>query len=148
MIYSGTIAAAREGATWDIPSIAISMQKLRDDLYAPCLEWVSQVVQKQLHKEISPQICWSVNFPATAEPKEMKICPMDTTMFEDKYITHTNPRGIEDFWLVGRKDRSSFKTESDDWWLYQGHPTLTPLQLDQSSHSEINRLQKILSPNS
>jgi len=145
VVYSGTVAGAREAALWNIPAIALSVQESQAHVISKCIEWVLGIVKSGLWKPMPRGTFWTVNFPAVldSEYKGMRVCPMSTVMFVDEYLKVINPRKQEEYWLTGFKNRPEFPEGTDDWWLAQGYSTLTPLQVDQTAIPEIQRLQDL-----
>lgn len=145
VVYSGTLAGAREAALWNIPAIALSVQESQAHVLQKCIDWVMGIVQAGTWRDMPRGTYWTANFPAVAnaEYKGMKICPMSTVMFIDEYLKVVNPRHQEEYWLTGFKNRPEFPQGTDDWWLAQGYSTLTPLQVDQTALSELQRLENL-----
>ena len=145
VVYSGTLAGAREAALWNIPALALSVQESSAHVLRKCIDWTVDVVKSGLYLEMSKGTYWSANFPAVldADFKGMRVCPMSTVMFIDEYMKTVNPRNQEEFWLTGFKNRPDFPEGTDDWWMGQGFATLTPLQVDQTAPTELQRLQAL-----
>jgi 5'-nucleotidase len=145
VVYSGTLAGAREAALWNIPAIALSVQESQAHVIQKCIDWIVGVVKSGIWHEMPQGTYWTANFPAIADAdyKGMKVCAMSTVMFIDEYLKVTNPRNQEEYWLTGFKNRPDFPHATDDWWLGQGYSTLTPLTVDQTAHSELNRLSNL-----
>lgn len=143
-LYSGTVAAAREAALWGIPALAVSLVHTDEQSLQTALDWLVHVVSSQLWKNIQPGSFWSVNFPDLRQQpfQGFKVCSMSTVMFVDEYQRSENPRGAKDYWLTGFKNKPDFPHGSDDWWLEQGYATLTPMQVDQTHLTELQRLQE------
>ncbi|HSQ43051.1 MAG TPA: 5'/3'-nucleotidase SurE [Fibrobacteraceae bacterium] len=146
VVYSGTLAGAREAALWNVPAIALSAQEQLDHVVRQCIDWVVRVVREAHWKNIPRGLFWTANFPAVppAEYKGMRVCCMSTVMFTDEYLRVVNPRQQAEYWLTGFKNRPEFPEGSDDWWLAQGYATLTPLQVDQTAYPEIQKLQSLV----
>ncbi len=145
VVYSGTVAGAREAALWNIPAIALSAQESHAHVLEKCIAWVVGIVNQGLWKPMPKGTYWTVNFPAVpnADYKGMQICAMSTVMFIDEYLKVVNPRKQEEYWLTGFKNRPEFPEGTDDWWLAQGYATLTPLQVDQTATQELKRLKEL-----
>jgi len=145
VVYSGTLAGAREAALWNIPAIALSVQESQAHVLQKCIDWVVAIAKAETWRSMPKGSYWTVNFPAVtdAEYKGMQICAMSTVMFVDEYLKAVNPRNQEEYWLTGFKNRPEFPHGTDDWWLAQGYSTLTPLQVDQTALAEIQRLQDL-----
>jgi 5'-nucleotidase len=70
VIYSGTVAAALEGAFLGVPSIAVSMRMgAGKPMFDVAAGWARQVIEKILAKGVlGSHECLSINIPATESP--------------------------------------------------------------------------------
>ena len=142
-LYSGTVAAAREAATWGLPAMALSVWNHDADKMEFAVDWTHCFLQA--NKEISPKpgTFWNVNFPPCS-PKDVKgskVCSMSQVAFVDTYIQWKTPRGHFEYWIEGDKPSENFKQGEDDFFLQQGYVTVVPLQIDQTSQDEVKSLQ-------
>ncbi|MBF0429755.1 MAG: 5'/3'-nucleotidase SurE [Fibrobacteria bacterium] len=143
-LYSGTVAGAREGATWGIPSVSLSIWDKSLVHTKNAAKWFSQILDIPGLFNFAPGTFWNVNFP-DCEPSAIcgtRVCNMSTAIFDDEYIEHKTVRGHSEYWLYGFKDKSQFLPEADDLGLDQHYITITPLQVDQTCQSETTRLQQ------
>ena len=62
-LYSGTVAAALEGAYWGIPSFAISM--IGEDFTA-IDAYLYDIIMEYKEKAVNPRGIWNINFPDSA----------------------------------------------------------------------------------
>lgn len=148
-VYSGTVAAAREGAMWGIPAIAVSVWQDRPDRLAHAVQWLQGLLRRpELLPRRSggshpgPGCLWNVNFPPCppAEIKGALITRMSTVMFRDSYEAIRTEHGLTEFRLLGYKPEAEFAEGTDDWALGRGHISITPLQISQSDGNEASRL--------
>lgn len=141
-IYSGTVAGAREGVLWNVPAIALSAVKLNAATLSAALAWIVPVVREGRFSGMPAGVFWNVNFPDC----EVKACAgirigsMSGLMFTDHYRPVSEPDGSRSYQLDGEKRHDESPEGSDDWWLHRGYATLSPLQIDQTSPTELNRL--------
>ncbi len=144
-LYSGTVAGAREGATWGIPSVALSVwdnNPIRAELAAL---WFCKLLEKKSIMSMSPGSFWNINFPHShiGEEKGVKLCSMSQAMFKDHYQEFITPRKSSEFWLDGYKHKEQFSDQSDDLELLNEYITITPLQIDQTNIPELKRLKSL-----
>ncbi|MFC1585199.1 5'/3'-nucleotidase SurE [Fibrobacterota bacterium] len=145
-LYSGTVAGAREGATWGIPSIALSVWDDEIEKIEYAAGWMAGLLEKPGLLDFPPGVFWSINFP-DSRPQEIagvKIAHMSTAMFKDHYQEYTTPRGVPEYWLTGAKRREQFEEGSDDLFLLRKNITITPLHLNQTCVQEKDRLFPLL----
>lgn len=144
VFYSGTLAAAREGALWGIPSLALSLPYEQPEMLAVALEWLGECLQNGIFNQIQAGTVWNVNFPESSKlirPLQTVVCAMGETMYEDNYHLHSeqNPNT----WILkGDKPKQFFQPGTDDWHLEQGQISLVPLQIAQTHPSELLRLRQ------
>jgi 5'-nucleotidase len=144
-IYSGTVAAAREGAMWGIPSLAVSVWKNSLDHLENAVAWLLKLLRRPSLlplRQGDPATLWNINFPACApeEIEGVEITTMSTVMFEDGYQEAVSERGVPRFRLTGFKPPELFREGTDDYALHRNRIAITPLQVDQSHLGETVRL--------
>ncbi|MFO0832465.1 MAG: 5'/3'-nucleotidase SurE [Phycisphaerales bacterium] len=165
VIYSGTVAAAIEGAFLGIPSIAISLRmgrgKPRFDLAAARAR---HVLEKVLAADaLRPHEILSINIPTTEDPgpghqppelagvarhdpragdpaamPKIRVCPMNVHGLIDKYERRVSPMGDVYYWAAGHGlDFHATEEGSDVDLLLQGFITVTPLKFDLTEHATV-----------
>ena len=141
-VYSGTVAAAREAALWGIPALALSVAGETD----PHLDFASQWLLELLRRpqDLPPPFSlWNINFPGCA-PDEVigsEFTSMSTVMFTDHYEEVVTEHGITGYRLLGRKPAAKFVPGTDDYALRHKHIAITPLQIAQTSMTELELLK-------
>jgi len=146
--YSGTIAAAREGAAIDIPAIACSL----DYHYEPgrktpeSFEWAADYIVdlvKQLQLNPVPSNCLlNVNFPnvSRSKVKGVRVARQGFRIYTDKVAARLDNRGKKYFWLGG--DYAGFKQieGSDCEVLDQNYISITPFRIDLTQYDYLETL--------
>jgi 5'-nucleotidase len=142
-LYSGTVAAAREAATWGLPAIALSVWDHSEEKLEFAIDWIHHFLQENKVVQQKSGTFWNVNFPPCSPEgvQGTKVCPMSEVAFVDKYIQWKTPRGHSEYWIEGYKPPENFKQGEDDFFLQQGYVTVAPLQIGQTSQSEVKQLQ-------
>lgn len=146
--YSGTVAAAREGAFWGIPGIAFSLcnggeryAKEYATYAASILRWIiSQEQQKKNHNTY-----YNVNFPACS-PKNsrgIKVTAQSLAFFDDRYETidveaHYTKKG---YIIYGDKKDIEQSNTYDSCALMNNYITITPLNFDATASKDYRLLQ-------
>lgn len=142
VIYSGTVAAAREGALWGIPSLAVS---LPDDTGAHlefALEWLLGLLATP-DLLPAPGTLWNINFPRCA-PEAVagaRFAPMSTVMFRDHYVEAETAHRLPAWQLLGHKPAEEFDPAADDALLASNHVTVVPLRLSQTDEAALKTLK-------
>ncbi len=149
VIYSGTVAAAIEGAFLGVPSIAVSLHmgrgKARFDIAAA---WARKTLDMLLRKGLPERhSCVSINIPVTEgehlsvnDPlPPVRVAPMNTHGLVDKYERRVNPLGETYFWAAGHGlDFHDTEEGTDVDLLLKRCITVTPLQYDLTRHDQLD----------
>jgi len=144
VFYSGTVAAAREGALMNIKSYAFSMVSMQGmgigDKTKFDFEMGSQIAKEIIIR--TKDLCFpshtllNVNIPAIplGEMKGFEIARQGFRHYENEVTEGTDPRGKKYFW-VGGPYRGFEPSEESDCHAVQGHlVSVTPLTID-STHN-------------
>ncbi|HAF42453.1 MAG TPA: 5'/3'-nucleotidase SurE [Sphingobium sp.] len=140
--YSGTVAAAMEGAISGIKSIALSQVYAREGMgdavpFAAATAWGEQVLRPLIAMPASPRLLFNVNFPAI-DPAAVKGIRVVRQGFHDvdrtRIVEGTDPRGYRYFWF-GLGTSQSVPEGSDLAAIAEGYVTVTPLHYDLTQDS-------------
>jgi len=137
VLYSGTVAAAVEGAMLGIPSIAFSLDTERDYDFDRAARTARMVLDRVLAGGLYPGMLLNVNIPQRLDglpPRGIRIVRQAVNAWEDSFERRTDPRGRTYFWL-GAGSRKPGPPETDDHALDQGFVAITPLHFD-LTHTE------------
>lgn len=146
-VYSGTVAAAREGAMWGIPSVAVSVWKNAPHHLEYAVNWILKLLRVPSLLPIGQGGLWNINFPP-CDPDRIEgieITTMSTVMFKDSYEPVRSEHGVPGFRLVGYKPQEQFVPGTDDYALARNRISITPLQVGQSDAVEARRLAALQS---
>lgn len=150
VIYSGTVAAALEGAFLGVPSIAVSLMLNKGQPnFALGARWGLETIQKLLADGLPDRHeVLSINIPPTDSPSlapdaplpPIVVCPMNTHGLIDAYDKRRNPIGEDYYWAAGH-GLSFHATEqgSDVEALLRGCITVTPLKFDLTDHTKLSK---------
>ncbi|AIY81571.1 5'/3'-nucleotidase SurE [Clostridium botulinum] len=146
ILYSGTVSAAIEGALYDVPSIAISMDVKwdRDDEdYSKAANWVNKVVDLAEKKYLKKNVVLNINVPNINEEdiKGLKVCKIGKSTYKTEYVLLEEDND-KVYQTRGVRNQVE-KDESDLYFLSQGYVTLTPLHFDFTNFKELNEVKKI-----
>jgi 5'-nucleotidase len=143
VFYSGTVAAAIEGAFFNIPSIAFSM-KIDDKVdFGYAGKIARRVLEELLSKKIvSPSYVTNVNIPPPecGKPKGIKIVAQSTQAWSTHFDRRTDPRGRLYFWLKSDTGRQKDQPETDVSGILDGYVTVTPIKFDLTDHATLTTL--------
>lgn len=141
--YSGTVAAAREGAFWDIPSFAFSLCTEGEEYSEEYAAMAPDIVARLLSRPRRPQqgrVYYNVNFPRCrpAQARGIKITRQSLAFFDDRYEmidveAHHTKKG---YVIYGEKKDIEPSDEYDSRALMNGYITITPLSFDATAYCE------------
>jgi len=141
VLYSGTVAAAIEGAMLGMPSVALSYLEAgenRDAAHA----LVRRLVPLLLGGLLPPKTLLNVNIPA-GELRGVRVTHLGRRIYRDMAIREELPDGGVSYTIDG--EMSFTETEGSDFEaVYAGYISVTPMQLDMTHHRDITRLRKAL----
>jgi 5'-nucleotidase len=132
VLYSGTVAAAIEGAFFNVTSIAVSLEFREHPEFDRAAAIARRVIEQVLaNKGPAPEL-YNVNIPtaALAGTPQVKVVPMDVRQYAEHFEKRIDPRGRKYFWAAGRLPEHHDATETDLTALADGFVTVTPLDFD------------------
>lgn len=131
--YSGTVAAAREGALRGVPAIAFSQGGPGGSMEAAAAK-AAELVRRFLatpREAGGPTPLLNVNFPAgRTEYAGVRATRLGRRLYDDDVLMRNDPRGHEYFWIGGPNARHEDVPGSDTEAVDQGFVSVTPLRLD------------------
>lgn len=137
--YSGTVAAAREATTMDIPAIASSLwvESGAEPHWATAQAVTRRVATQVLERGLPPGMLLNVNVPAVAEAglKGVRVAAAGRRYYQPMVSRQTDPRGRYYYWIGGDHERFEALPESDGPMCEAGWAVITPLQLDPTAHA-------------
>lgn len=136
VLYSGTVAAAAEGAFFGIPSIAFSLE-LSDELDFTRAGAIARAIfQRFARSKPAGGMCLNVNIPALdgGWPLGVRVCPQSTSQMEDFYTRELHEQGHSIYMLDGRMPDANSHPASDWAAIRERYVAITPLRFDMTDH--------------
>lgn len=140
ILYSGTVAAAREGAMLGIPSIALSIQrgsflyKTGELYFETPIHYIRRLIPEVLERGLPRHVTLNVNCPnlPLAEVKGVVVSKQGRTMIVDKMEPSGENGAIQAYSNLGNDVLRSepSETECDDVVLSHGKISITPIHFD------------------
>ena len=139
VLYSGTVAAAIEGAFFKITSVAVSLELAEHFDYPHAARNAVKVIERLLANNPAPGSLFNVNLPAHSrgEPKGVKVVPMGIGRYGEGFERRQDPRGRTYYWLTYAPPYHIEGPETDVTALCEGYITVTPLQFDLTRHDQL-----------
>ena len=148
--YSGTASAAMEAVLQGVPAIAISQvydgspSNLTKDSYKIAKEVIYDIVKKIFDGKfpLKRRRFLNINVPCTEEFKGYKITKAGYRIYGNDAQLHRNPRGEEYYWLGTHalRHKENKTKDCDLSAIADGFVSITPIQLDMTSHDDIEKL--------
>lgn len=138
VMYSGTVAAAMEGAIFGVRAMAVSLaisdnHKGRGEvLYKHAAQVAFDLGQSILSGPVRHGVVYNVNVPdlPRAAWQGVKLCRLGYTNWADAVDERVDPRGRRYFWIGGERTGHDSIDDSDNNALGDGHVTVTPIHYD------------------
>lgn len=138
-MYSGTMAAAFEGCSVGIPSIAFSLDCHSEDAdFNHCIPSIEKITKEVLENGLDEGVCLNVNMPEK-EIKGIKVCHQTKAYWSEDFIERKDPMGQGYYWLTGVY-HSTDKDKSGDYdMLSAGYIAIVPMQVDFTSYKVLEQ---------
>ncbi len=145
VFYSGTIAAAMEGALNDIPAMGFSLNNLKPDAdFTASIEIARKITAVFLKKDLFPGKCININIPRKPlnEIKGIKVCRQAHGMWIETFDKRTDPNYRDYYWLTGSfMNYEKEAKDTDEWALRNGYATIVPMQTDLTCYESIQKMK-------
>ena len=132
VIYSGTVAAALEGALSGYNSIAVSYDAFRLPDISEHAAHAVDLIGRIDWTRLPARRVLNLNYPnrPLSATRGLRICPPASAPWVDSYEERRDLRGYPYWWLSGYMSDGAVARDSDRALLNQGHITLSPLRFD------------------
>jgi 5'-nucleotidase len=145
VVYSGTVAAALEGAQYGITSFAISRKFAENDDFRAESKLSAKVIATLAKGRLGLRTAFNINLPPVRRPKGVLTTVTELTPYEDRFDRRVDPRGRTYFWLRGTPPRELRKNGhvTDDWAIEHGYVSVTPLRRDFTDAALLEDLSRV-----
>jgi 5'-nucleotidase len=133
VFYSGTVAAAVEGALRGSVGIALSLAPRAKDP-ASGVAFAVALARRCLETPLAPGTLLNVNLPGAGE-REYEWTILGRRRYDDDVREHTDPRGRPYYWIGGGPTGHDDVHGSDCNAIARGVISVTPMHLDLSDRS-------------
>jgi len=143
VIYSGTVAGAREGALNGIPSIAISLDAYKNFNFDAASKFSYLFVKKILEKKINSGIYFNINVPNLSEKdiKGIKFVKQGIRHYKDRVFIGKDPFGKTYYWIGGKVVEDDEK-DTENNAVENGFIAITPMSTDLTDYSLLKEMKK------
>jgi len=145
ILYSGTMAAAMEGAVNHIPSAGFSLLDFNPDAdFGPAGEIVREIIRMILDHGLPDGVCLNVNIPAVSaeDLKGIMYCNQANGYWREEFDLRTDPHGFDYYWLTGYfQNRDTDEEGTDEWALTRNFASVVPVNTDMTAYDALKVLQ-------
>jgi 5'-nucleotidase len=137
-LYSGTVAAAIEGAFFGITSIAVSLSQTKPPDYETTAAYAGKLIEQIRERFPRPGSLWSINFPGSTPegPRGVRCCSMGINRHTDTVEKRTDPRGRPYYWSgLDPVKNHAIEKGTDVHATGEGYVAVTPLHFDMTETS-------------
>lgn len=146
IFYSGTVAAAFEGAFKNLLSVAVSLNSYdTNEDYTPASEWAIKCIKELIKADVPRDKVYNINIPAIPadEIKGLKITRSGTVDYFEKYDQRVDPNGRSYYWINGNPTVIDNNENTDVVAVKNGYVSLTPLKIDLTDKNMIEVLNEL-----
>jgi 5'-nucleotidase len=144
VLYSGTVAAAIEGAFFGITSVAVSLEFDAQAPFDRAAQIAVRIIQQILQRKRPPSELYNINIPTAAvgQHPQVKIVPMGVERYGEHFIKRKDPRGRDYYWATADPPPQHGNRETDLSALEKGFVTVTPLQYDMTKYDVLQEMNQ------
>lgn len=149
VFYSGTVAAAREGALLGIPAIAISLGTFTNPDFRTAAK-IGQRLSLWLHKNrLPPGTFLNVNVPPLPEKqiKGLRVTLQGKVPIHGSFKKRTDPNLRDYYWMTGKIPTNKDNLDVDTYALHHHYVTVTPIQCDLTDYASLKKMANVINCN-
>jgi len=139
VLYSGTVAAAAEGALLGFPAVAVSLERGEELDFDWAARIARTVIEKAVRHPLGAGCLLNVNIPnlVSGRPAGVKVAPQSVQRMDDHYEKREGPDGATQYYLRGWFRKPEAGVEADLNALGTGHVVVTPLHFDLTAREQL-----------
>ena len=130
--YSGTVAAAKEGAFLGVPSIAVSICSRQGFRFQDAARTIHNIIYIIGDKPFLKETFLNVNIPniPLEQSNGYMVTRLGKRIYNEKVLERTDPRGGKYYWIGGNAEHYENIRGTDFYAIEKGYVSITPLSLD------------------
>jgi 5'-nucleotidase len=149
LYYSGTVAAAREAAFHNVPSIAVSLvitSVVNEHHYQTAAEVIALCLEHGMHQNIPPLTLININVPnlELSKIKGYKLTEVGFRRYSEEIHVRIDVRQRDYFWIAGLYEGFAENPQSDCQAIHDGYVSITPHALVDKTSKEYSGLVKVI----
>jgi 5'-nucleotidase len=143
VLYSGTVAAAIEGAFFGLTSVAVSLEYDEHADYPRAAQLAGEIIQQTLQQKSDAPQLYNINIPtqATRQSRGVRVVPMGVNRYGEHFLKRKDPKGRTYYWATSDPPPAPSDEETDLSALIDGWITLTPLHYDMTKGDVLHSMR-------
>lgn len=145
VLYSGTVAAAIEGAFFGIPSVAVSFEEQEHPDYAAAARIARRVIESLIPRLPLSARLFNLNIPQRAVVENhfrVQVVPMGIARYGEHFDRRIDPKGRTYYWATNDPPPQRSELATDLTTLEEGNISLTPLHFDLTQRAAQQEMAK------
>ena len=139
--YSGTVAAAMEGALLGIPAIAVSLAARDHFDFEPAAEFATALAAVVAERRLPRGMLLNVNVPRKPA-RGYRITKLGKRSYGSEVVVNVDPRGRKYYWIGGAQSKHEDIPGSDCNAVFgEGLVSVTPLHLDLTEYKLLDEMR-------
>ena len=141
VFYSGTVAAAFEGAFKGILSVAVSLDSFDANAdFNVAAAWAKKCIKKLVEADVPKERVYNINVPALneGEIRGVKLTKLGKIDYREKYLERKDPYGKPYYWIQGDPIIVNTDENCDINTVKSGYVSLTPLKPELTDFEAFN----------
>jgi 5'-nucleotidase len=143
--YSGTVAAAKEGAFAGVVSMAVSLNARKEFLFDDASRSAVDIVEILRSRPLPASTILNVNIPNVryGELRGSMVTSLGKRIYNGNIIERRDPRGGPYYWIGGDSEGFEAIAGTDLHAVDLGYLSVTPLHWDLTSYESLGELERI-----
>lgn len=149
VLYSGTVAAAIEGAFFRKNSFAVSLEYDPHADFDTAARLATEIIQQVLAQQTRPPQLFNINMPTKAiaaacsgKTPLVHAVPMGVERYGEHYICRQDPKGRNYYWSTNDPPPKRTDHPTDLTVVSDGHISITPLKFDLSDSGGMQEMSQ------
>jgi 5'-nucleotidase len=147
VLYSGTVAAAIEGAFFRLNSFAVSLEYDPHADFDTAAELAVAIIQRTLKQQTHPPQLFNINLSTAAVQlaaaggvPQVHCVPMGVERYGEHYIRRQDPKGRNYYWSTNDPPPKRTDHPTDLTVITDGHISISPLRFDLTHHPVLDEM--------
>ena len=145
VLYSGTVAAATEGAILGVPSIAISLTEEKEPGYEVAADFICQFIPRILEHKLPEGTILNINVPPghLNQIEGIRATKLGDRCYKNTFEERIDPRGRSYYWLAGDIVETDKDESYDVGAIKRNYISITPLRFDITGYNFLSSVEEI-----